>query len=349
MAEKKRLLNIDKTISNIFGVCGIIITCMGLVLACLNPAPGGKNIITTAVCLTFMITYSLVNWSFNLYKIYNLSVVIVVCGVIFPFIFHFSGRITGSFVFYFFVAPVCYGIVLTKRRFVFIPMLNMLLFMYLIYTDYGKFVFERARFPMVMAFMASYLFVFFVTFYFNHLTRQYSHQLSRLVFEDDLTGLYNRRKFSMDVDELNFKNAAIIDIDDFKKVNDEYGHNFGDMVLKKIAGILETVASDEFRVYRYDGEKFFILSNFGRARTYLRVLQIRRLIKENTEVTVTIVTQSKMDYQTTRLLARKVEEQLYAVKKDGGDAVYDNGRKREFESEKEEEDDAGRRADDRGA
>lgn len=346
MVKEKGLFDIDRTISDIFGVCGILLTCMGLTLACLNPAPGGKNIITTAICLTFMITYSLVNWSFRLYKIYNLTVVIVTCGLIFPFIFHFSGRITGSFVFYFFVAPVCYGITITKKRLIPIPLLNLAVFMYLIYTDYGKFVFERARFPMVMAFMASYLFAFFVVFYFSYLTRSYSHQLSRLVFKDDLTGLYNRRKFSIDIKDRSFKCAAMIDIDDFKKVNDEYGHRYGDMLLKKIAGMLLMVATDEFKVYRYDGEKFFILSRLGRARTYIRVLQIRRLLMENTDVTATIAMNSKLDYQTTQLLVKSVEEQVYSVKKEGGNVLYENGKKSRLEEDK---DDADGRADDRGA
>jgi diguanylate cyclase (GGDEF)-like protein len=86
--------------------------------------------------------------------------------------------------------------------------------------------------------------------------------------KDYLTGIYNRR-FFYEVGEKLFENSkrknltltlAMLDIDFFKKINDKYGHNAGDRVLKKIASVL----LDRFRasdiVSRFGGEEFCVLA-----------------------------------------------------------------------------------------
>ncbi|MCM1155695.1 MAG: GGDEF domain-containing protein [Roseburia sp.] len=89
--------------------------------------------------------------------------------------------------------------------------------------------------------------------------------LDKLASIDPLTGLYNRR--SMQV----FLNHALeaeedfclvmCDIDNFKKVNDTYGHDFGDVVLKDIAKIVQQQVKDHGHVCRWGGEEILILSN----------------------------------------------------------------------------------------
>jgi len=81
---------------------------------------------------------------------------------------------------------------------------------------------------------------------------------------DGLTGLYNRRYF----DNI-FKNIysntpdnlslAVIDVDFFKKVNDQYGHECGDKVLQQIASILNKNHQHGMKISRYGGEEFVIL------------------------------------------------------------------------------------------
>lgn len=56
--------------------------------------------------------------------------------------------------------------------------------------------------------------------------------------------------------------VAIADIDDFKKINDTYGHDCGDYVLKKIANILGKYPTDKLKVFRFGGEEIiFIYTN----------------------------------------------------------------------------------------
>lgn len=90
-------------------------------------------------------------------------------------------------------------------------------------------------------------------------------RLDRIAGTDVLTGLYNRR--SMDKF---LKNAAaskvtysliMCDIDDFKKINDTYGHKCGDMVLKEISKIIVSGLRDNDFVCRWGGEEILILVN----------------------------------------------------------------------------------------
>lgn len=79
--------------------------------------------------------------------------------------------------------------------------------------------------------------------------------------KDPLTGLYNRHTFEKDTKSLALQPYGIVmfDIDNFKKVNDTYGHRAGDMILKEIGVILQNFIRKGTRTYRYGGEEFVII------------------------------------------------------------------------------------------
>ncbi|MDP2121539.1 MAG: GGDEF domain-containing protein [Hoeflea sp.] len=90
-------------------------------------------------------------------------------------------------------------------------------------------------------------------------------RLSRLAETDPLTGLFNRRAFEAKVPAMRTSAAPlptgliICDIDHFKRVNDTYGHDVGDTVLKTVAQLLQNVAGDGAICARLGGEEFCIL------------------------------------------------------------------------------------------
>jgi len=90
-------------------------------------------------------------------------------------------------------------------------------------------------------------------------------RLNRLAETDPLTGLYNRRAFEAKVPAMRTASAPlptgliICDIDHFKRVNDTYGHDVGDTVLKTVARLLRDVAGDGAICARLGGEEFCIL------------------------------------------------------------------------------------------
>ena len=91
-------------------------------------------------------------------------------------------------------------------------------------------------------------------------------RLKEMSYVDRLTGLFNRHYMMERLDEaynsINESMIAMIDIDDFKKINDVYGHNAGDYVLEKIAKIMKENCKDCI-ISRWGGEEFLILINYG--------------------------------------------------------------------------------------
>lgn len=89
-------------------------------------------------------------------------------------------------------------------------------------------------------------------------------ELERIALVDNLTGLYNRHYLLQKIDsrtrdELEGDWIAIIDIDNFKKVNDTYGHNAGDYVLQSVSSAVRDIC-DDCTVCRWGGEEFIIWS-----------------------------------------------------------------------------------------
>ncbi|HLG10790.1 MAG TPA: diguanylate cyclase [Dehalococcoidia bacterium] len=89
----------------------------------------------------------------------------------------------------------------------------------------------------------------------------------RRAHHDALTGLPNRRQLDEDkADRLarlvaSGRSAvvAMVDIDHFKRFNDEFGHRVGDVTLQKVASVLSSAVRDDDHVYRYGGEEFLVV------------------------------------------------------------------------------------------
>lgn len=94
------------------------------------------------------------------------------------------------------------------------------------------------------------------------------HQLTKeLTRIDGLTGLYNYRYFHERLDEELQRakrynrplSVIMLDVDDFKRINDSFGHHQGDLVLKGIAGIVRQSMRDVDMASRYGGEEFTVM------------------------------------------------------------------------------------------
>jgi len=79
---------------------------------------------------------------------------------------------------------------------------------------------------------------------------------------DLLTGLFNRSAFEKDISLLNNRTSfsvIVMDINDFKIINDTYGHEYGDAVLKKVAAIIRESFDHDCSCYRIGGDEFYVL------------------------------------------------------------------------------------------
>ncbi|WP_187647846.1 GGDEF domain-containing protein [Nitrosophilus labii] len=111
---------------------------------------------------------------------------------------------------------------------------------------------------------------------------EYKH----LSYIDPLTELYNRRGFEKELERVisDSKNVFLIylDIDDFKKINDQYGHNVGDEVLKNIGEILKNFIRKGTKAFRLGGEEFaIILSDLTQQDVYKIAERLRKVIENH--------------------------------------------------------------------
>ena len=157
---------------------------------------------------------------------------------------------------------------------------------------------------------------------------------------DSLTGLYNRRYF----DELIFREEArakrypqkfsllMIDIDNFKKVNDTYGHPSGDSILKRIGEILRSRPRNTDFVARYGGEEFSIIAphtskknaSVFAARIMDIIAKEEFILNDSTKARITVsigVASFDDDAQTKEELIKKADNALYQAKKMGKNRV----------------------------
>lgn len=109
-------------------------------------------------------------------------------------------------------------------------------------------------------------------------------KLNSLAYRDPLTGLYNRRYVEEQLQDHiinDLKQAALMmcDVDDFKHINDYYGHEIGDVVLIGIANIIES-ADTNLHAIRWGGEEFLIiLSEKNKEEVFQTSEQIRKSIE----------------------------------------------------------------------
>lgn len=107
---------------------------------------------------------------------------------------------------------------------------------------------------------------------------------------DQKTGLHGHTSFQTGlkklVDEAELKNrpaVAILDIDDFKKVNDTYGHVKGDVVILELARIMREACGEKYTAARFGGEEFTILFRNGTIDDYIRTVEKIRMELEQTK------------------------------------------------------------------
>ncbi len=86
--------------------------------------------------------------------------------------------------------------------------------------------------------------------------------LFRRIHFDDLTHLFNLNALKAHIPQITPTNNAYglyIDLDDFKAVNDQYGHHIGDAVLKRVGALLMQLSGQHTKFYRLGGDEFFAL------------------------------------------------------------------------------------------
>jgi diguanylate cyclase (GGDEF)-like protein len=119
----------------------------------------------------------------------------------------------------------------------------------------------------------------------------------------------------------------MLDIDDFKQINDNYGHITGDKILIFVASLLKKTLRDSDKIFRYGGEEFIIILNRNEdeearlvADRILKLIRNNRLIYlgETINITASIgLTRLLKSDKTQEDLLQRADKALYKSKSDG--------------------------------
>ncbi len=155
---------------------------------------------------------------------------------------------------------------------------------------------------------------------------------------DPLTKLFNRKALTIDGhellkhgDERNLNVVALmIDADDFKKINDTFGHVAGDKVLILLAKLFKSSIREYDRAYRYGGEEFLIIFNRATkedavkvAERIMKLVRNNKLIYKNQVIRITL-SMGLTEHQkgdTLESLIERADAAVYEAKKAGKDRL----------------------------
>jgi len=195
----------------------------------------------------------------------------------------------------------------------------------------------------ILALLTTGLLLGFVVIFFRQLVRKLTdarNQLERLATTDDMTGLFNRRqilrRFEEECERTRRSGGALcclmLDVDHFKHVNDDFGHQAGDEVLRMIA----TQARKALRVYdavgRYGGEEFIAILPGAELTTAQAIAERLRAAIETTVILQTATGEPRpitaslglaqwRTGDTVEGLIHRADEALYRAKAGGRNRV----------------------------
>lgn len=168
--------------------------------------------------------------------------------------------------------------------------------------------------------------------YFEHYFAK--DQLKHLAIHDQLTEVYNRNKLKELIDlntnelsKISSKNISflLIDIDFFKKVNDQFGHESGDKVLMWLAKILKGAVRETDYVIRWGGEEFLIIMPGCMIDNAVRIAEKIRVIVESSDngvckstISIGVAEYTGGEYNTA---VKKADDALYKAKNSGRNKV----------------------------
>lgn len=176
----------------------------------------------------------------------------------------------------------------------------------------------------------------------EQIIREQNILLRKLSITDDLTQLFNRRHFNEMLNrefEL-IKRATLgsdlsilmIDLDNFKQINDNHGHDFGDYVLKSFAGLLRESVRETDITARYGGEEFIILCpHTDLEGSKVLAEKIRKKVEENEfkseghsrkiNISIGVASYQTHNPSTASEMVTFADRALYRAKADGRNLV----------------------------
>ncbi len=164
--------------------------------------------------------------------------------------------------------------------------------------------------------------------------KEYEERLKKLATYDSLTGLYNRYMIeeflTKEIEKSKRHNIPLsvimCDIDNFKRINDTYGHIEGDKVLKELSNTMKSNIRKSDAIGRWGGEEFIIVAPYTDKYGALKLAnKLRRIIEEKKingkNVTISCGVAEFRYNEKMKDLIKRVDEALYTAKRKGKNRV----------------------------
>ncbi|MBD1556609.1 GGDEF domain-containing protein [Vibrio sp. S9_S30] len=178
-----------------------------------------------------------------------------------------------------------------------------------------------------------------ITAFFSHFVttsfRNLQDRFKELSITDSMTGAYNRAQLDAFLGtalELHQKTGlsstiALIDIDNFKQVNDKFGHDIGDLMIQSVVRVFKETARPNDFIFRLGGDEFLILyRKSGLKDSYIRLEKLRQQVSElriHNNLTASIsagITSSNADINISQWM-KNADLSLYTAKHNGRNRI----------------------------
>lgn len=304
--------------------------------------------ILSIVCFAVLLVFTIIGFKTPYVEGVTIASTILIGDFIFPMMFFTEGGFKGGMPYYFLMIPLWMSFCLRRRRRFILIFITLLVYVACIVVAYfyPQYVIpipeDSVLMDMSMAMFIVYLFLYFLAnivirqterdrVKIQHLSELYEKQANT----DELTGLYNRRYFKEilnltlpTIGSADNLHIAMFDIDDFKIINDTFGHPYGDDILIMISNILTSISKDGIVACRYGGEEFLILipgktqlEALDLVESILEQVRSKVMVKGGKPVTVSAGLQTYFPKMQYGEFLQAVDAKLYQAKRTGKNKV----------------------------
>ncbi len=165
---------------------------------------------------------------------------------------------------------------------------------------------------------------------YNKMYQKNKASLANLSFKashDDLTGAYNRSGYDLLLSNIDLDTTymMLFDVDNFKKINDTYGHETGDKVLVKLVNILKSMFRDDDCICRIGGDEFVVFAvhaeGMRKSQIESKIDEINKRLEDSVDglppVSISVGIMNGKDAIDPSTLFAKTDEAMYESKKHG--------------------------------